>query len=377
MAATRVKYLRTFSELDDIEDIWRAMESGNGGSSLFQSWEWNRTWCEHFLGDDKYGRLDTRLIESSSGQAIAILPFFKKSIAGAMIELTQFLGHRMSYHNDILLAEPKNLEFTREVANSLISTLNCRAIVHLRHLAEESPFTQELARLGLAEKQCTRLNIEADSAIHDPASRFGRSTRKRFRGQVNKLRREHGLNFQVRRADQFETALEALVDLHNRRFASKQEKTQFSGRNLQFRKDAMARFGNDVFEILELRAGESVIASTLMARDHGRYFCIQTGFDPEFAKYSPMRILLTEAIRRGFEDLDCKSFDLGPGYEKYKFDWNPSSGMNYSCCIGGAGPYAKTLAMLYRFAFRRSLPGPSKELRQPSLPEKTNASENQ
>jgi CelD/BcsL family acetyltransferase involved in cellulose biosynthesis len=377
MTANRVKRLRTFSELDDIENIWREMESGSGASSLFQSWEWNRTWCEHFLGDGKHGRLDTRLIESNSGQPIAILPFYKKSLAGPLIELTQFLGHRMSYHNDILLAEPTNFEFTREVVNSLISDLNCRAIVHLRHLAEESPFTQELVRLGLAEKQCTRLKIEADSANCDPASRFGRSTRKRFRGQVNKLRREHGFSFQVRSADQFGTALETLVDLHNRRFASKQQKTQFSGPNLRFRNDAMARFGNDVFEILELRAGESVIASTLMARDHGRYFCIQTGFDPEFAKYSPMRILLTEAMRRGFEDLDCKNFDLGPGYEKYKYDWNPSLGANYSCCIGGVGPYAKAMAMLYRFAFRRSLPGPTNELRQTDLTEKANASGNQ
>jgi CelD/BcsL family acetyltransferase involved in cellulose biosynthesis len=157
------------------------------------------------------------------------------------------------------------------------------------------------------------------------------------------------------------SAFEDLVDLHQRRFASKQQKTNFRGENREFRKGVMSRFRSGVFEIIELCAGESTIASTLMANDRGRYFCIQTGFDPDFAKYSPMRILLTEAIRRGFEDIGCKTFDLGPGYEKYKFDWKPSVGMNYSCCIGGSGPYAKSMAALYRVAFRRSVPGPPKE----------------
>ena len=155
-------------------------------------------------------------------------------------------------------------------------------------------------------------------------------------------------------------ALEDLVDLHLRRFASKQQKTQFAGENLRFRKEVMAQFPSGVFEILELRAGQRIIASTLMAHDGDRYFCIQTGFDPEFSNYSPMRILLTEAIRRGFEDLRCSSFDLGPGYESYKFDWKPTVGTNYFCCIGGRGLYAKTLAELYRIAFRRSLPSASK-----------------
>ena len=361
MVTTRVKYIRTLGELDGIEDIWREIQSRNDHSSLFQSWEWNRTWCEHFLKDGESGRLDTRLIESCDGRALAILPFYRKRFAGPMLELAQFLGHRMSYQNDILLAEPENSEFTSEIAKSMVSDLGYRMILHLRHLDERSPFTQELARMGLAEIQCTRLKVEADPTAHDPSLRFGRSTRKRFRGQVNKLEREYGMSFHVRCGYEFMGAFENLVDLHQQRFASKKQETQFSGENLQFRKDVMARFSSDIFEILQLHAGENIIASTLMANDNGRYFCIQTGFDPEFANYSPMRILLTEAIRRGFEDLDCKSFDLGPGYEQYKFDWKPSVGMNYTCCIGGPGPYAQSMAALYRFVFRRNVPGPPKE----------------
>jgi CelD/BcsL family acetyltransferase involved in cellulose biosynthesis len=362
MPATRVRHIRTLEELDRIEDIWRELERANDKSSLFQSWSWNRTWCEFFLSQSENKRLDVRLIENSEGRALGILPFFKKSLVGPMIELTQFLGHRMSYQNDILLSEPKNSELTKKIVDLMVADMGYRTIIHLRHLDEESSFTQELVRRGIAESQCTRLKVKADPTAHDPSLRFGRSTRRRYRGQINKLKREYGIEFHVRSGDEFMDAFENLVGLHQRRFASKKQTTQFSGANLLFRKNAMARLKEDgIFEIVQLRAGGGTIASTLMARDKGRYFCIQTGFDPEFANYSPMRILLTETIRRGFEDLGCRSFDLGPGYEQYKFDWKPYVGKNYSCCIGGPGPYAKSMAALYSFAFRRSLPGTTKK----------------
>jgi CelD/BcsL family acetyltransferase involved in cellulose biosynthesis len=116
---------------------------------------------------------------------------------------------------------------------------------------------------------------------------------------------------------------------------------------------ALSYGGN--FEFVQLRAGETTIAAALTARDKRRYFFINAGFDLEFSHFSPMRILLTETMRRGFDDLGCEIYDLGPGYEPYKFDWKPCVGTNYFCSLGGSGPYAKALAALYGVAFRRRI----------------------
>lgn len=351
----RIRYIRSLDELDGIERDWRNLEDASGGSSFFQSWVWNRAWCDHFINSCKNVQLDVRVIEDEGGNPLAILPFYKTALAGPLLNLIQFIGHRMTFHNDILFRETENPELIKTITNVLLNSFNCRTIFHLRHLAEESPFTKELIRRGVAETQCTRLKVKAKSMVNKQSLRFGRSSRRRY----NKLHREFGTEFLVKSGDDFMEAFENLVDLHQRRFASKKSSTRFSGRNLIFRRNVMEKLkGDGIFEIVQFRVGEKIIASILMLIDRGNYFFIQSGFDPEFSCYSPMRILLRETMRRGIEDLGCKNFDLGPGYEQYKFDLKPTIGKNYFCCIGGPGPYAKFMAALYRVAFKYSLPDP-------------------
>jgi len=357
MSKIRIKRIRTLGELDAIEEIWTELERLENGPSIFQSWIWNRTWCEHVLRSHKQACLDVRLVEDGAGRTLAILPFFEEVLAGPLVRLTQFLGHRMSYHNDILLADPNSSELAEVLVRVLIDDLGFRTVLHLRHLNEESVFTKQLLSIGLAEPMCSRLHIQAAPTIMDQSVRFGRSTRKRFRGQANKLRREFGSEFCVRSGRGLLQAFDELIDLHQLRFDSMSRSTLLVGPNLEFLKAATLKLthtGNS--EIVQLRTGDRTIAATLMARDKRRYFCVQTGFDPEFSRFSPMRILLTETMRRGFDDLGCEIYDLGPGYEPYKFDWKPCVGTNYFCSIGGFGPYAKAMAAAYGLAFRHRLP---------------------
>ena len=93
-----------------------------------------------------------------------------------------------------------------------------------------------------------------------------------------------------------------------------------------------------------------------MLLDGDHCYGIQTGFDPAFGRYSPMRILLNETIRRLFDDPGHNVYDLGPGYERYKLEWHPSVCWNYFCCIGGRGPYAKAVGAVFRAMWFRSLP---------------------
>lgn len=357
MLSTQIKHIRTFAELDGIENIWKELERANGGLSIFQSWIWNRTWCEHYLGQDKKSFLDVRLVEDSKGRPLAILPFFKVALAGPFIHLTQFLGHRMSYHNDIILVEPDNQKLAELIVELLIKDLGYRTVMHLRHLDQRSQFTKQLLARHLVEPQCLRVWVKKDPRITVQRMRLGRSKLKTLRWAENQLRKNFNSEYRVRVGADLFDSFEELVKLHQLRFTSKGRSTRFQGKNLIFRKDVMLKSNySNKFEVVQLCASGRTIAATLMLCDKQNYYCIQTGFDPEFSRFSPMRLLLTEVMRRGFEDLGCDSFDFGPGYERYKFDWKPTIGTNYFCCIGGNGLYAKSLAALYRFAFRCSLP---------------------
>ena len=352
----RIRNISTFPELESIKNIWCDLEETGKGQSVFQSWVWNHTWCTHFVRENAKYCLDVKLVEDSSGHPLAILPFFKVALVGPMFHLVQFLGHRMMYCNDILLKEPQNKELADSVLTLLVKELDWRTVMLLRHLDANSTFTKQLVIKGYSRPLCPRLKVNIDKKINDQSMRFGKSTRKRFRGQRNKLKREFGFEFKVSSGSELLNAFDNLVELHHLRFASQHRTSRLTGKNLAFRKDIMLKLKDEkVFEIIQLRVADRTIASTLMAIDKQNYYCIQTGFDPEFASFSPMRILLTEVMRRGFDELGCEYFDLGPGYERYKYDWKPDVDTNYYCCIGGVGMYAKLLASIYGKAFNRQI----------------------
>jgi CelD/BcsL family acetyltransferase involved in cellulose biosynthesis len=173
----------------------------------------------------------------------------------------------------------------------------------------------------------------------------------------NRLHRQFKTEFRVRSGQDFSEAFDELIDLHYRRFSSMDRSTSLVGQTLTFLRIATSTLSNTGnCEIVQLRADGVTIAAVLMIRDKQRYFFFPCGFDPEFSRFSPMRLLLTETMRRGFEDLGCGIYDLGAGYERYKYDWSPVVGTNYTCCHGGTGLYAKSVAALYRIAFRHKLP---------------------
>lgn len=355
MSVIRVNTIHTHTELDSIKNMWCDLEQTNGNPSIFQTWIWNRGWSHHVLSRKKKVQLDVKIIEDGAGRTLAILPFFKEPIKGSIGYLTQFLGHRMTDHHDVLLVDPKNSELAAQVVMALRENLDYKTVLHLRHLDQESQFTKQLCLKGIAVPMCSRLKVLANTVISDQSERFGRSTRRRFRGQINKLKREFGYKFSVKSGLEIFGAFDDLISLHQMRFASKGDITGFTGEKLDFLKEVMSALSNTgIFEVILLQAGDKTIAATLMVIDKKNYFCFQTGFDPKFSQFSPMRILLTEAMRHGFDDLGCESFDLGPGYEAYKYDWNPIISNNYMCCIG-RGLYARSLATIYRMAFRKRL----------------------
>jgi CelD/BcsL family acetyltransferase involved in cellulose biosynthesis len=356
MSELRVRAMTSLAELDAIEPTWRVLERHYGNPAIFQSWAWNRAWSEHVLEKQNNANLYVLLVEDGAGRAFAILPFFQRKLVGSILRITQFLGHRMSYSNDVLLAEPDNTELAEAVTRLLTRVLGTTDVLHLRHLNEKSTFTRALLAHDVAKPQCPRTFLEAAPGLDDQSKRLGPSRRKACRLAANRLRKQFTIAFPVMGVEHFAAAFDELIELHHRRFDAARRTTLLSGANLDFLRhvcDHFARTG--AIEILRLRADDRTLASALMARQGPRYYFVQGGFDPEFSRFSPMRLLLTETMRRAFDDLRCTIYDLGPGYESYKFDWKPIVGTNYYACIGGPGAYGRVAAAAYDGLFRYQL----------------------
>lgn len=356
MVDLRIHQIRTLHEMDAIEDLWRDLESRDNRLSVFQSWDWNRAWCEYVLKNSN-GQLAVRIIENSAGQQVAILPFYEVPLVGSLISVTQFLGHRMSFHNDILLAEPGNISQIEGIIELMLDDLGSRNFLHLRHMVEQSVLTKVLLQTGRAIEQCNRIYVRTESSITEQHKRLGRSAGKTYRWARNKLQKEFKSKYVHFSGSLFEKAFNELIVLHNMRFDSQGKASLLAGDNLEFVKYASNKLSQENHcEILQLRASdEKIIAAMLLIIDGDHCFFVQCGFDTSFSRYSPLRVLIAEAMRYAFDELNCTIFDFGPGYESYKYDWSPELHKNYFCSLGGNGWYSKLVAKSHQMAFERHL----------------------
>lgn len=356
MDGLQIYQVRSLKELDTIENLWRDLESRDEGLSVFQSWDWNRAWCEYVLRHGK-DQLAVRVIEDSAGRQVAILPFYELQLAGPLLRVTQFLGHRMSFHNDILLDDQENKSLIESVIKLMLNDLDPYTFLHLRHMAGQSALTKAFQSTGRVKEQCDRVYVRADKSIKEQYKRLGRSASKTYRWSRNQLQKKFNSEYVCFSGPLFEKAFDEMMSLHNKRFDSMGKSTLLTGDNLIFLKQATNELSKqNRSEILQLRGTDGVvIAAMLLVIDKRRCFFIQCGFDPEFSRYSPLRVLIAEAMRHVFDDLGCEIFDFGPGYERYKYDWSSEIGKNYFCSLGGTGIYSKVAAKAYQLAFERQM----------------------
>lgn len=358
MLDINIRSITSIAELDTIESIWRHLEERDKNATVFQSWLWNRTWCETVLGTRDRAQLNVLVAEGFDGQPRALLPFFTEPLVGLPFKIMQFLGHKMSYHNDILLADCENVVFVEHLVDILSRSIGSGTLVHLRHLNHHSLFTKALAAKSLADTQCPRVWAEPDPSINDQSQRLGRSMKKTLKWSTNKLCRKFGdIEFTVISGDKFTVAFDEMIRLHHLRFSSLQRNTVLTGSNLKFLRLVTSKLAESgSAEVLQLRINNAVIAAALMIRDKQRYFFVQSGLDPEFSIYSPMRLLLVRALSHAFDTLGYKIFDFGPGYEDYKYSWKSKVSTNDMCCLNSGGLIMPAIGYLYSEMFKRSLP---------------------
>jgi CelD/BcsL family acetyltransferase involved in cellulose biosynthesis len=96
-----IRVVQTEQEFDQLERTWDELLS-TCGASIFQTFEWLRTWWEHF-GE---GRRLHCLVFSSDGQVVGIAPMFKtlvKAVGVRIARYLQFMGSPLSDYTDIIV----------------------------------------------------------------------------------------------------------------------------------------------------------------------------------------------------------------------------------------------------------------------------------
>lgn len=176
---------------------------------------------------------------------------------------------------------------------------------------------------------------------------LSRSTRKHLTRQMRRFIDTYACEFsRVRRTEELQPALDALVQLHQARWNSKGEPGSFAlpGVEEMLREAARRSFAEGRLRLWTLRLNGDIKAVRLAFFDNGIVHAFQGGFDPAYAKDSLGSVMLGLCIRDCLEAMEVREYDFMSGTDAYK-DWWAKTGRDIVTLVylrSGIRPMAYT-----------------------------------
>ena len=136
----------------------------------------------------------------------------------------------------------------------------------------------------------------------------------------------------VTSADGLETAMDALVQLHQARWQSKGQPGAFTPTFQAFLRDAMRdALRKSQLALWTLTINGRIEAALVGFIDNGVLHYFQKGFNPAFAKDDLGTVMLALCLRACFDDPTIRSFDFMGGGADYKDMWARQSHESLVC----------------------------------------------
>jgi len=310
--------------IDALRESWENLLNRTYDDTIFVSPVWLQVWCEHFSPKRPY------LLTLEDDQGVSGLLPLQTIERDAESVLT-------------LLGDPEVMDYMdglaeRDLAETILRALWTRALdeirwdrIELRHVPAESPLLPALSSLLESRGRSVRIeDEEVDPVVALPGTwdDYLQTLSKKQRHEIRrKLRRaEEGAEWEWRtagsRAD-LERDLPVFFRLHEAsahdkaRFMTPAMRTFFSGLASTF-----LRRGELKLSIFR-RDGVD-IAATMSFLWRGRLLLYNSGYDPEYAAYSPGIAAVAKTIQGAIDD-GARIFDFLSGDEPYKYQFGATN----------------------------------------------------
>lgn len=316
---------------DALETEWNALLE-RCDASVFQSFEWQRTWWRHFGEARRGARLHLVTLRGPEGLA-AIAPLFVERVLGPLrLRRLLFVGHRDSDYLDVLAAHGREAECAEALADHLSAHPAPFDVAVLEETPDRSRVGQllcsALVKRGWAtsrfvQERCPQTALA--KTWDETLASFEIANRREVRRRLRNMQKEHAVEHEIVPAGAtVEPSMREFVDMHQERWARDGYWGVFSDR-------AQADFHCDVAERLS-RRGWLFLA---FLRVDGRRCAVNYGFTfrntasvyltgarevpPALRRHSPGRSLhalgMQWAIAHG-----RTLYDFMRGSEPYKYE---------------------------------------------------------
>ena len=325
-----VTVIQTDSEFDVLERTWNELLS-RSDASVFQTFEWLRTWWKYF----GKGRRLHCLVFNSDGQVVGIAPMFKEwvKIFGVKIAThLQFMGPPLSDYVDVITL----LGYESLVLSALAEYLESSSIewdvFDIEDVHENSAvvkiFPEMLTDHGMPV-YTYQGNVCPQSVLPDTWEMFlqglGPNTRYNFKRKSKKLQQGFKTEVEVfeKETDDLVAGIDAFIKLHGDRWKSLGYPNAFDDvTHRAFHIEIARKFAHRGWlRLFFLKVNGFRVAVSFDFNYKNRIYMYQANsYGPEeIMRYSPGFLVNCVAIERGIRE-GMKIFDFLRGDESYKLD---------------------------------------------------------
>ena len=290
------------------------------------SFDWHFEWWNNFGSGDELKLFVVR----KDKQVIGIAPLFQDSWCGQKRLRLLGSGSTCTDYPQIIAAQSDieqvsmaiTEEFQRSNHANMIELEGVRSGEDvLTHLHPE--FKQAYWRydLPLDATWTLPIGVSWDEFI----ASSNKSLRRKIRKAIKKLDSGEAKVQSTQLGLEFDTAFDALVELHQKRFVGKGEPGVFRDpRFSRFLRDAASSLcQHNQAEILVAQVDGRMIGAQIYLLDDSGPQLYQAGICPDSLQFEPGHLMFTYAIRKAIEN-DYQQFDFLRGDEGYKPFWGAS-----------------------------------------------------
>ena len=292
---------------------------------------WNLLWWRTFR---PFGaRLFLVTARDEAGRLAGLAPLYLSTLRSAGIPHVRelrFIGTGVYAHTSEFLDVIARPGAESQVAAAVVELLEQSDAwdrLSLRDMPSSSPVLPYLrSRFSAASVSpgCRAHFIGTAGNWESVLGGLSRSTRKNLNYETRRLHQSHTCEFRrVRRPEELEAALDALVRLHQARWHSRGEPGSFAIEGVDSFLRGAARIGlsEDRLRLWTLVVDGEVAAALIGFFEGGVIHYFQAGFDPAYARYSLGRVMLGLCIRDSVNDPAVREFNFMGGEGAYRDHW--------------------------------------------------------
>jgi CelD/BcsL family acetyltransferase involved in cellulose biosynthesis len=341
-----LEIIENISLFERLEKEWDSLFRESKAASIFQSFEWQRSWWRYYGEGNPNLALHIILVRSGN-RLVAIAPFFLEnlSICGLLkFSRLAFLGDEVSDYLDILIAPGFEKDCVHHIAQHLEDCVPRINVIHLQDIPERSGMH------GLLYEALICQGFRGESSVSSVCPRvrlgetwqatlktFSSHRRKNIRNRFNSLNKNYDVQFElIHREEDLPQAMDDLITLHQQKWREVGFRGAFSEpRAVDFHRSVARLFlERDWLQLSFLRLNGRRVAASYAFRFRNEMGDYQGGVEDseETKRYSPGLVLvllcMEEANRCGME-----IYDFLRGGENYKYELGGVDSCNWALLL--------------------------------------------